>query len=70
MAIYSRRETLGLSQRALATELGTSQNAIYEWENGLVAPGADRVWDICDALNCTPTELFATAEDADTELEG
>ncbi len=30
----------------------------------------DRIWAICDALNCTPTELFATAEDADTELEG
>lgn len=68
-AISTRRETLGLSQRALAEEVGTSQNAVYEWEAGKVAPGADKVWALADILETTASELFATAEDSDTELD-
>lgn len=61
-AIRSRRETLGISQRSLATELSTSQNAVYEWETGSSAPRADTLWRIADALDFTPSELFAVAE--------
>jgi len=61
-AIRSRRETLGISQRGLAEQVGTSQNAIYEWEAGLVAPGADKLWLLADAFEMTPSELLSIAE--------
>lgn len=68
-AIATRRETIGLSQRALAEEVGTSQNAVYEWEAGKVAPGADKMWSLADALETTASELFATAEESDALLD-
>ena len=62
-AIRSRRETLGISQRGLAEQVGTSQNAIYEWEAGLVAPGADKLWLLGDAFDMQPSELLAIAQE-------
>lgn len=61
-AIRTRRETLGISQRGLAEQVGTSQNAIYEWEAGLVAPGADKLWLLADAFDMQPSELLRIAE--------
>ena len=34
--LKTRRHKLGLSQAQLATKLGTTQNTIYRWENGLM----------------------------------
>lgn len=58
-----------MSQRALAEEIGTGQAAIYEWEVARVSITAERLWDICDALDCEPSDLFATAQALESELE-
>lgn len=68
-AIASRRATVGMSQRGLAEEIGTGQAAIYEWEVARVSITAERLWDICDALDCEPSDLFATAQTLESELD-
>lgn len=69
VAIATKRATRGMRQTDLANELGTSQNAVYQWEKGIVAPGADRLWDIAEALGTTAAELISTAEDVYTNQE-
>lgn len=69
IAIRTRRETLGLSQTDFAAEVGSSRGGVWQWESGEIAPTADRLWEICDVLECTPAELFSTADEVDLDLE-
>lgn len=68
-AIRTRRETLGMSRSQFAQELGTSRNATLEWETGEVSPSIERLWDVCDVLQCTPSQLLGSAEDIDVDLD-
>lgn len=53
MALLSaQRRTLGVSQKALATQLGTQQSAVSEWESGLVEAGGASLFALADALGC------------------
>lgn len=63
-AVRTRRETLNLSMRALAKELGVFHSVVSQWENGQVSPTLDSVWLISAALNTTPSELLSVAEEA------
>lgn len=62
-AIHTRRKTLRITQKQLAEALGKHQNDIHRIETGQHALGWDRLWQIADALETTPSELAATAEE-------
>jgi transcriptional regulator with XRE-family HTH domain len=47
----SLRIAAGLTQQQLATKVGVSRRSLYEWENGLSLPRADRVVELARALN-------------------
>lgn len=50
--LATQRRTLGLSQKALAVQLGTQQSAVSEWESGLVEAGGVSLFALADALGC------------------
>jgi ribosome-binding protein aMBF1 (putative translation factor) len=64
MIILEKRMELGLSQRALAERVGTSQNRIYLMENGETNPTLDTLQRLSDvlgfALEIRPRELVAS----------
>lgn len=62
-AIRSRRTTLGISQTSAGELVGYAQEDISRIEKGKHAIGVDRLWLICDALEISPTGLFAVAEE-------
>ena len=63
VAIRRRREHLGLSQDALALEIGTSQRRIYEWERGMRdLRMAGSMVAIAAALRMSPVALMAATE--------
>lgn len=62
-AIRARRQTLRLTQQQLADAIDSHQNDVHRIESGQHALGWDRLWQIADALETTPSELAATAED-------
>lgn len=67
-AIRTRRETLGLTQTELAKEIGAFQPEISLIELGDKSLGVARIWEICDALGVTPSQIFSIAEgDSDTD---
>lgn len=53
----------------IEVELGSSRGGVWQWESGEIAPTADRLWEICEVLQCTPAELFSTADEVDLDLE-
>lgn len=50
--LSAQRRTLGVSQKALAAQLGTQQSAVSEWESGLVEAGGASLFALADALGC------------------
>jgi transcriptional regulator with XRE-family HTH domain len=50
--LTNRRLNLGLSQRAVASAVGTTQSAVSEWETGLTAPSLSSLRRWCGAVNC------------------
>lgn len=52
-----------MSQTELAKASGVSLAAITNYENGGYCPGADKIWDMCEALQCTPNDLFEREEE-------
>lgn len=50
--LSAQRRTLGVSQKALAGQLGTQQSAVSEWESSLVEPGGASLFALADALGC------------------
>ena len=46
--IAELRKDRGLSQRALAKELGTSQANLSRWEQGVIEPSIIECWKIAD----------------------
>lgn len=57
-AVYQYRHRKRLSQDDLASMVGLSPNTIFKYENGLQSPGADKVWLLSQALDCTPNDLL------------
>ena len=53
MLVLERRLDLGLSQRALAEKIGTSQNRVYLIENGEANPTLDTLARLADVLGIT-----------------
>ena len=49
--LVDRRKAAGLSQEALAAQLGVSRQAVSKWESGQTVPDAVTVARLCDALH-------------------
>ena len=63
------RKRVGLTQRQLAIKLDVTESTISNWEQGRNALAwFERVARLCEALNCSPNELFgyeSLEDDAD-----
>ena len=67
------REELGMEQKALATMVGVTANAVSNWERGRARPDVNLLPNICEALQITlyqlyglddPSVKYTTVEDA------
>jgi transcriptional regulator with XRE-family HTH domain len=56
-ALRRAREEHGLSKRGLAQRIGVSQSAVWQWEEGRVAPRAQLIAVLERALDLTPGAL-------------
>ena len=56
--IAQKRKALGLTQEALASQLGISAQAVSKWENDISAPDIALLPALAKALNCTTDELL------------
>ena len=64
--IREARRRAGLSQTALATEIGTTQSAVSRWERGHETPRADTLVDI---LRACGFEADVVARPSDTGVD-
>lgn len=56
--IRELRESVGLTQEALAEAVGVSRVMVVQWESGCRTPQAKRLPKMAEALNCTIDQLF------------
>lgn len=56
--IAAVRKAAKLSQRQLAAIVGCTQNNIFRWETGAVEPGAQKLYRLAQALDCTIDDLI------------
>ena len=61
--IAQKRKALGLTQEALAAQLGISSQAVSKWENDISAPDIGLLPALAKALNCTTDELLSGKTD-------
>ena len=52
------RRKKGLSQEAVAKELGISRQAVSKWETDLAQPDLDNLKKICEILDISADELL------------
>ena len=52
------RKEKGLTQGALAMQLGVKQGAVAMWETGKALPRADKLPKLAEILDCTVDELL------------
>lgn len=64
LQIKARRESLSLSQAALASQLKVNQTAVSQWERGVSYPSAILLPEIAQALHCTIDELYQPPEES------
>ena len=68
--ILRLRKEAGLSQEALAEELGVSRQAVSKWENGITCPDVMLLPDIARYYGITVDELLQAEQiDADKYFE-
>jgi transcriptional regulator with XRE-family HTH domain len=51
-------DALGINQTQLAARIGCKPNTISQYVNGSRYPGKDALVQLCDALDCTPSDIF------------
>lgn len=56
--IALRRRTAGLSQEALATQLGVSRQAVSRWETDESLPDAGKITQLCHIFSISADELL------------
>ena len=61
--IAQKRKALGLTQDALAAQLGISSQAVSKWENDISYPDISLLPELAKALNCTTDALLSGKED-------
>lgn len=57
-----RRQTLGLTQQAVADRIGVARSAIANWETGQGLPMAALLPALAVALECSIDELYQVPE--------
>ena len=57
-SLLKLRKKAGLSQQYIADQLGISQGAVSQWEQGLSMPSADKLSLLAKLLNCSIDDLF------------
>jgi transcriptional regulator with XRE-family HTH domain len=64
LALGARRELEGLTQKALADEIGVDRSAISHWESpkSTKEPSAPNFKALCRALNCRAADLLVRPE--------
>lgn len=53
-----QRARADISQGQLSEMVGVNITTIGKYEDGIITPGADKVFALADALNCTPNDLL------------
>lgn len=66
MSFYSARKKAGLSQDAVAKQLGVSSAAVCQWETGKTEPRAKLLPKIANAYGCTIDDLLTDSVDTAT----
>lgn len=61
--IAQKRKALGLTQEALAAQLGISSQAVSKWENDISYPDIALLPALAKVLNCTTDELLSGKTD-------
>lgn len=56
--LRGKRAELDLTQDELAKRAGISQGAVFQYEDGGYAPGAEKICALADALGTTPNYLL------------
>lgn len=56
------RKQKGLLQKTLAERLGVSASAVSNWESGINYPRLDTVYNICDELEISISQLLEIDE--------
>lgn len=67
--IRERRIALGMSQAALAADLGITFQQVQKYESGANRVGGSRLWDISRALN-VPVSYFFDGLDEVPQMQG
>lgn len=52
------RKQKGLLQKALAESIGVSTSAVSSWENGINFPRLDALYNICEVLGISISDLL------------
>ena len=67
LAVQQERLGQGLTQEALAAQIGFDRKSINRLENGTTAMTLDRIWRVADALDVSIGELESRAVDIANE---
>lgn len=67
--IQKRRKTLGISQGALAEQIGIGQQSLSAMERGEIAPKFERLPLIAAQLNCPVSDLFRILDEETQKVE-
>lgn len=68
--LRGKRAELKLSQADLAEKACICSDAIFKYENGVYAPGADKIFALAEALGCTPNDLMGWDDRQDERKAG
>lgn len=63
------RQKTGMSQKELASKLGVSQNAVYNWENGKREMSIDTIERVAALFDIAPSQLMGW-EQIDSAFSG
>lgn len=58
LLLEKHRKARGISQKALAHEIGVSEITIIRWEKGQTSPTVAQVAKLCSALGCDIGDLM------------
>lgn len=55
------REKAGITKTELAKKLGVSQSSVSHWENGANSIDINRLFQLCEILNCNIQDMYTPA---------